>query len=106
MYYPAGIYLLKVNIISTRTRYEISLKLTIKTPERHSSVFIVNFEHLIPGWNFSLAQNKRKFEHLFKGMLRRNIEYFLKKRKYEKLRFSEILFSYFKRSLFLIFLKI
>ena len=32
--YPAGIYLLKVNNRSTRTRCEICSKLTIKTPER------------------------------------------------------------------------
>ena len=44
-------------------------------------------------------------------MLRRNIEHFLKKRKYEKLGFSELnqtkrnFFFYFKRSLFLIFIK-
>ena len=31
---PAGIYLFKVNNINTRARYEICLKLTIKTPER------------------------------------------------------------------------
>ena len=44
---PAGIYLLRVNNRNTRTRHEICLKLTIKTPERHhcrrSGVFIVNF---------------------------------------------------------------
>ena len=40
---PAGIYLLKVDNRSNRKRYEICLKLTIKTPER---VFIVNFEHI------------------------------------------------------------
>ena len=33
--YPVGIYLLKVNNRSTRTRCEICSKLTIKTPERH-----------------------------------------------------------------------
>ena len=40
----------KVNKRNTRTRYEICLKLTIKTPERHqwhrSGVFAVNFEHI------------------------------------------------------------
>ena len=39
----------KVNNKNTRTKYEICLKLTIKTPERHLrrfSVFIVNFEHI------------------------------------------------------------
>ena len=48
--FPAGIYLLKVNNRNTKTRCEICLNLTIKTPERshwrRSSVFIVNFEHI------------------------------------------------------------
>ena len=46
--YPTGIYLLKVNNKSTKTRCEICSKLTIKTPERRrrSGVFIVNFEHI------------------------------------------------------------
>ena len=47
---PAGIYLLKVNNGSTRTRCEICSKLTIKIPERRhwrrSGIFIVNFEHI------------------------------------------------------------
>ena len=47
---PAGIYLLKVNNRSTRTKCQICSKLAIKTPERHhwhrSGVFIVNFEHI------------------------------------------------------------
>ena len=50
LYYPVGIYLLKVNNKNTRTRYETLSKLTIKTPEwrhwRRSGVFIVNFEHI------------------------------------------------------------
>ena len=46
--YPAGIYLLKVNNRNTRTRFEICSKLTIKTP--CSSVSIINFEHVIAGW--------------------------------------------------------
>ena len=49
-YCSVVIYLLKVNIINTRTRCEICSKLTIKTPERRSwrrsGVFIVNFEHI------------------------------------------------------------
>ena len=48
--YPGGNYLLKFNNRSTRTRCEISSKLTIKTPKRRhwrrSGVFIVNFEHI------------------------------------------------------------
>ena len=35
----------KVNKRNTRTSCEICSKLTIKTPERRSGVFIVNFEH-------------------------------------------------------------
>ena len=45
---PAGNYMFKVNNRNTKTRYEISSKLTIKTPEqyhwRRSGLFIVNFE--------------------------------------------------------------
>ena len=48
--YPAGIYLLKVNIRNTRTKCEICTKLTIKIPERRqwrrSGIIIVNFEHI------------------------------------------------------------
>ena len=51
---PAGIYLLKVNNKNTRTRCDIYSKLTIKTPERRqwlrSGVLIVNFAHVIAGW--------------------------------------------------------
>ena len=47
---PAGIYLLKVNNRNTRTRCEICLKLTIKIKIPCSSVSIVNFEHAIAGW--------------------------------------------------------
>ena len=42
----AAIYLLKVNNINSRTRCEICSKLTIKTAERRSGVFIVNYEHI------------------------------------------------------------
>ena len=52
--HPVSIYIFKVNNRNTRTRCDISSKLTIKTPERHhwrrSSVFIVNFDcisHLV-----------------------------------------------------------
>ena len=55
---PTGIYLLKVTNRNTRTRCEISSKLTIKTPERCqwtyftpcSNVSIVNFEQVNAGW--------------------------------------------------------
>ena len=50
-YIPVGIYLLEVNTRNTRTRLEICSKLTIRIPERRhwrrSSVFIVNFEHIL-----------------------------------------------------------
>ena len=46
----AGNYLFKDNNTKTRTKCEICLKLTIKTPERchwrRSGVFNVNFEHI------------------------------------------------------------
>ena len=49
--YPVGIQLLKVNNRNTRTNSEICSVLTIKTPGqhqwRHSTVFIVNFEHIL-----------------------------------------------------------
>ena len=38
-------HLLKVIGRNTRKRREICSKLTTKTPERHSGVIIVNFEH-------------------------------------------------------------
>ena len=40
------IYLVRVNNRKTRKRCKICLKLTIKTPERRSTVFIVNFGHI------------------------------------------------------------
>ena len=43
---PAVNYLFKVNDRNTRTRCEICLKLTIKTPEQRHYVFVVNFEHI------------------------------------------------------------
>ena len=52
---PTGIYLLNVNNRRTRARCKICSKLTIKIPERHHcfSVSIVNFEHVIAGWETS-----------------------------------------------------
>ena len=51
MSYPAGNYMFKVNNTNAGTRCEICSKLTIKTPERRnwrrSSVFIVNFAHIL-----------------------------------------------------------
>ena len=50
IFYPAGIYLVKVNNRNTIKRCEICSKLTIKTPEQRQwscfGVFIVNFEHI------------------------------------------------------------
>ena len=52
--HPAGIYLLKINNRNTKTRCEISSKLTLKIPERHhwrrSRIIIVTFEHVVVGW--------------------------------------------------------
>ena len=42
---PAGSYMFKIDNRSTR-KCEICSKFTIKSPERRSSVFIVNFEHI------------------------------------------------------------
>ena len=44
--FPADIYLFKVNKRNTKKRCEICSALTIKTPERLSTVFIVNFGHI------------------------------------------------------------
>ena len=44
--FPASNYLFKVNNRNTRKLYEICLKLTIKTPERCFSFFIVNVKHI------------------------------------------------------------
>ena len=48
----AGTYLLKVNNRNTRTWCETCSKLTIKVPERRRGriSFIVDFEHVIAGW--------------------------------------------------------
>ena len=41
-----NIYLFTVNNSNTRKRCEICSKLTIKSPQRRSTVFIVNFEQI------------------------------------------------------------
>ena len=50
-YYPANIYLFKINKRNIRKNCDICSKLTIKTPERRHwrrfVVFIVNFEHIL-----------------------------------------------------------
>ena len=48
---PANSYLFKVNNRNTRTRCEICSKLTVKTPERRSSVSIVDFEQVNADWS-------------------------------------------------------
>ena len=45
-------YLLKVNKRNTTKRWEIRSKLTIKTPNRRSHAFAVNFEHI---WHLLLV---------------------------------------------------
>ena len=42
-YFPAGIYLLKVNDRNSRTSCEICSKLTIKIPERTLNIFYTLF---------------------------------------------------------------
>ena len=63
---PAGMYLLKVNDRDTRARYKIFSKLIIKIPEqphwRRSGIFIVNFEHVIAGWDYIYCQEKTSHE--------------------------------------------
>ena len=60
---PVGINMFKVNNRNTRTRCEVSSKLTIKTPERRhgrrSGVFIVDFQyisHLVLAGKYRLGQ--------------------------------------------------
>ena len=43
---PTNIYLFIVNNSNNRKRCEICTNLRINTPKRHSTVFIVNFEHI------------------------------------------------------------
>ena len=43
---PTGNYMFKINNRNTTARCEICSKLTAKTPERRSGVFIVNFEYI------------------------------------------------------------
>ena len=43
---PAGIYMFKVNNRNTRTRCEICLKFTIKTPLLVYLLLTLNFEHI------------------------------------------------------------
>ena len=47
VYIPAGNYMVKVNSKSTRTRFEIFSKLTIKTPELVSLVMPLNMFHTL-----------------------------------------------------------
>ena len=49
-YYPASIYLLKVNYRKAGIKCEMYSKFTIKTPERCQWLVIVNFEHVIASW--------------------------------------------------------
>ena len=53
--FPANIYMFKVNNRNTRTRCEICLKLTVKTP--FSRVFIVDFEQVHVSWVLFLKIN-------------------------------------------------
>ena len=66
--FPVGIYLLKVNNRSTRTRCETCSNLSIKTPTRRhwrpSGVFIVSFEHIL---YLVLDVSIVNFEHAIAG---------------------------------------
>ena len=84
---PSGIYLLKVGNRNARTRYEICSELTIKTPTRRqwrrfgvfmfkfehiscSSVSIVNFEHVIAGWDVPFLFIPIPLENVLKSLVR------------------------------------
>ena len=70
--FPVGVYVLKVNNRSTKTRCEICSKLTINTKTTpmasyfttFSSVSIVNFEHVIANWFTFNPLNFKSFNHL------------------------------------------
>ena len=70
---PAGIYLLTVNNRNIRTRCEICSNWTIKVPERRhwrrSCIFIVNFEHIS---HLDLVFSIVNFEHVIAGWERIN----------------------------------
>ena len=53
---PANIKSFKASIRNTRKRCEISSKLTIKTPERRSSAFIIDFEQVNVSWKAVLLK--------------------------------------------------
>ena len=59
---PADICMLKVNNTNTKTRCELCLRLTIKTPHftRYSSVCIVDFEPVTAGWNIERRESEYK----------------------------------------------
>ena len=62
---PAGMYLLKVNNRDTRARYKIFSKLLyfiVNFGHICSSVSIVNFEHVIAGWDYIYCQEKTSHE--------------------------------------------
>ena len=46
-WYPENIYLFKISSRNTTKKCEICSKLTIKTVERRSGVFIATFEHIL-----------------------------------------------------------
>ena len=73
-YFPADIYLFKVNNRNTRTRSEICSRLAIKIPERRqwhrSGIFIVNFEHIS-----HLSVSIANFEHIIADRLLRSFTF-------------------------------
>ena len=88
---PVGIYLLKVKNRITTTWCEIYSKLTRKTPERRhwrrsgvfidyfehftpcSSVSIINFEHLIAGWEAFRAAGLDKYLYVCTYVLEKSM---------------------------------
>ena len=52
--FSVGIYLFRVKNRNTKTRCDIWSKLTTKTPERQSSVSIINFQQVNADWDKSI----------------------------------------------------
>ena len=61
---PTSIYLFIMNNSNTKKRCEICSKITIKTPEQRSTIFILNFE--------DISHLKASFSHLLRAVAVRN----------------------------------
>ena len=62
--FSTNIYLFIVNNGNTRKMCEICLKLTIKSPQRRSTVFIVNFKHVSCLFTLFSSISNARFEHV------------------------------------------